>query len=316
MKAGFLLPTRNVVTGRASPSSAMRSMVASASRLDALGYDSLWVGDSLLGRPRPEPLTVLAAIAMVTTNIKLGTAAILPAMRHPLHLAQQAATLDLISGGRLILGAGIGFPNEQTKLELEALEIPFETRARRCHEAVAWCKSLWGGEAPSKPDFWTLDPDLRIDPKTAQPRGPRFWLGGATDVTCRRVARHYDGWMPTSPSPETFKHGWQILCDEAGKVGRDVEDITACSVLTLSLDNDPNTAQDKLRYFIETYYGAPLEAARQVVGCAAGSVDGVIEQIKAFEDAGVEHLILRFAADDQSVEIEKWAEPLINAMRT
>ncbi len=289
--------------------------MASAGRLDALGYDSLWVGDSLMGRPRPEPISVLSAMAMVTDTIKLGTAALLPAMRHPLQLAQQAATLDLISEGRLILGVGVGFPNDQTKLELDALEIAFDTRGRRCHEAIAWCKSLWGGEAPSNPEFWTLDPDWRTDPRPAQPNGPRFWLGGATDATCRRVARSYDGWMPTSPSPEKFKHGWQVVCDEAEKCGRDVKDITTCSVLTLSLDNDPNMAQNKLRHFIETYYGAPLETAREIVGCAAGTVEDVIERIKAFEEVGVEHLILRFAAEDQSAEIERWAEPLMNAMR-
>lgn len=315
MRAGFVLPTRNVVTGSAAPSSAMRSMVACATRLDQLGYDSVWVGDSLLGRPRPEPLTVLAAIAACTERITLGTSALLPAMRHPLQLAQQAATLDLLADGRLILGSGVGFPNDQTQRELDALGIDYKTRGARAHEAVAWCKALWGGAAPKEQRFWQLEPGLVMEPPPAQQGGPKFWLGGASDSACRRVAREYDGWMPTSPNPEVFAKGWQLIQEEATAQGRSIDEITGCTVLTIALDSRAETAEQKLRSFIETYYSVPLEAARTVVGCSSGTVETVMDDIRAFEAAGVSHLMLRFAADDQEAEIDMWAEQLIKALR-
>lgn len=315
MKIGFLLPTRNVVTGDTAPSSALQSMVASASHLDALGYDSVWVGDSLLGRPRPEPLTVLAAIAARTEKIVLGTSALLPAMRHPLQLAQQAATLDLLANGRLVLGTGSGFPNDQTKLELDALDITYTSRGRRCHEAVAWCKSLWGAGSPTAPEFWEIDSNLTMDPPPAQPGGPKFWLGGASAAACRRVAQSYDGWMPTSPNPEAFAAGWAVIADAVANNNRALEEITPCSVLTLSLDRDGAVAEEKLRAFIETYYGAPLEAACTVVGCTGGTVPAVVDAIRAFEHVGVGHMILRFAAEDQAAEINQWAGPLLEALR-
>src|SRR5258708_26265413 len=103
-RLGYLLPTRQrVMEGR--PEAA--SLLALAERAEALGYDSVWVGDSLLARPRHDPLTLLAAAAARTKRVALGTAVLLPALRNPVVLAQQVATLDQISEGRLVLGAGI-----------------------------------------------------------------------------------------------------------------------------------------------------------------------------------------------------------------
>lgn len=314
MKVGVLLPTRNVVTNQAPGQNTMAALINSAVSLEAMGYDSVWVGDSLLGRPRPEPLAVLAALAARTTKIDIGTSALLPAMRHPLQLAQMAATVDVVSNGRLILGVGSGFPNDQTKRELEAMEIDYPSRTKRCHEVVAWCKSLWGGDHPRATYQWQFDSDIRVDPRPVQTGGPAFWLGGASDSACQRVGQDYDGWMPTSPDPETFARGWEIIQASAEKQGRPADAITACTVLTLSPDEDDRAAEDNLRKFIETYYSAPLEAARTIVGCASGTLASLREQISKFETAGVEHLIIRFASADQEAAIQKWAAPLHEAL--
>ena len=102
---GFLLPTREMVMTQGRPD--VRHLLDLAARAEDLGFDSVWAGDSILARPRLEALTTLAAVAARTQRVKLGTAVLLPALRHPVVLANEVANVDLISQGRLILGIGI-----------------------------------------------------------------------------------------------------------------------------------------------------------------------------------------------------------------
>ena len=309
MKIGVLLSTRNAVTGTRSAAKELEALISIAAQLDEAGVDSLWVGDSLLGRPRPEPLSLLAAIGARTRSARLGTATLLPAMRHPLQLAQQLATLDLLSGGRLVVGVGTGFPNQQTRLELEALGLDYGRRVSSCHESVAWCRSFWGG-APPAPGAWDLR-NHRVQPLPVQPSGPRFWLGGATPRTCRRVGLSYDGWMPTSPSPEAYRVGWSVVAGAAREVERDPEFIEKALVLTVAVDDEEEVARSRLERYMETYYSARFDQIRGVVGCCSGSLSSVLGKISAFRSVGVEHLILRFAGSDQSEQIGRWFGPLL-----
>lgn len=307
---GVILPTRNVVTGSECPQAVLQAMVSSAQFLDELGYESVWVGDSLLGRPRPEPLAVLAAIGIQTKRINVGTAALLPAMRNPLQLAQQAATVDLLSSGRLILGVGTGFPNAQTRRELDALGVPYDERIGRCHETVAWCRSIWGAKAPDRQKYWQFE-GIDVPPSPARENGPPFWLGGTSDKTCRIAGRDYQGWMPTSPTPKSFAQGWQIVRESAQAAGRDPSTIARSTVLTLAVGQSGDEARTTLRRFMETYYKVPLEEARKVVGCSAGTVDEVAADLRRFADVGVQHFLIRFAAANQSEAIQRWASPLL-----
>lgn len=314
LRVGVILPTRNVVTGgTAKATDTMQSMISIARALEGWGCDSVWVGDSLLGRPRPEPLTVLAAIAAVTTKLTLGTSALLPAMRHPLQLIQQLATVDLLSKGRMIVGVGSGYQNDQTRHELEALGINFHERVKRSHEVVGWCRANWGTLSPSDPRFFRLS-DEEVWPRPVQEGGPDFWLGGATEATCRRVGSDYDGWMPTSPSPGKYAEGWQLIQESAREEGRDPSRIIGSTVLTVALNEDEDLAKDQLRSFIERYYVVSLEDAQEVVGCRAGTVDEIVKDIRQFQDAGVSHIQLRFASDDQEMEIERWMPRLLEAL--
>ena len=125
VQIGYLLPTReSIMEGRpeAGP------LLALAERAEALGYDSVWIGDSLLARPRHEPITMLAAVAARTRKVKVGTAVLLPALRNPVLLAHQVATLDQVSEGRLILGVGIATDVPNIRAEFRAAGVPFEKR--------------------------------------------------------------------------------------------------------------------------------------------------------------------------------------------
>ena len=117
-KIGYLLPTRERVM-EGSPDGV--PLIELAQSAENLGYDSVWIGDSLIDRPRHEPLTMLAGVAACTKEITLGTAVLLPALRNPILLAQQVATLDQLSAGRFILGIGIGPSNHQVFYFLDPL---------------------------------------------------------------------------------------------------------------------------------------------------------------------------------------------------
>src|ERR1700749_1064983 len=123
LRIGYLLQTRERVR-QGRPEAA--PLLALAERAGGLGYDSIWVGDSLLARPRHDPLTLLAAVAARTQKAELGTAVLLPALRNPVVLAQQIATLDQISEGRYILGVGIASDNAAIRAEFVAAGVPFE----------------------------------------------------------------------------------------------------------------------------------------------------------------------------------------------
>ncbi len=154
---------------------------------ETVGFDSVWFGESLLARPRFEPLTTLAAIAASTHRMKLGTAVLLPALRHPLPLAQSVATLDRITTGRLILGLGAGFNYPPTAHELESVGVPFKQRVGRMIETITILRKLWGTEEPVDYDgrFWRFS-KVELLPRPWRSGGPRF--GSAVTATTRCFA--------------------------------------------------------------------------------------------------------------------------------
>jgi alkanesulfonate monooxygenase SsuD/methylene tetrahydromethanopterin reductase-like flavin-dependent oxidoreductase (luciferase family) len=117
-------------------------MLELAVRAERLGWDSVWIGDSLLARPRHEPLTLLAAVAALTRRVELGTAVLLPALRNPVLLAHQVATLDQIAQGRVILGVGIARDVPDIRAEFMAAGVPFEKRVGRMLEGLQLARAL------------------------------------------------------------------------------------------------------------------------------------------------------------------------------
>src|SRR6266478_3015018 len=194
---GVLIPTREVVmSGRPETG----PLLAMAERAEALGFGSVWVGDSLTARPRHEPLTLLAAVAARTRRVTLGTAVLLPALRHPLVLAHAVATVDRVSEGRLVLGVGIAGDTPATRKEFGVAGVPFNQRAGRCVETLEICRALWRGDGVKfQGRYWTLD-DISIGPTPHRAGGPLIWWGGGGPTALREAARA-DGWFPIDPRP-------------------------------------------------------------------------------------------------------------------
>ena len=147
---GILLPTRGVLVYAGSNGPRVEQVWQMAETAERAGYDSVWVGDSITSKPRMEPLTAMAAVAARTSRVKIGTAVLLNALRHPVHLAHAAATIDNISGGRTILGLGAGRGNNQMFVaEHAAVGVPITERASRMEESIRAMRALWSGESRS-----------------------------------------------------------------------------------------------------------------------------------------------------------------------
>ena len=194
-------------------------------------------GDELA--PIPDPVLPLAFLAAVTQKIRLGTGVMILPQRHPAYVAKQAATLDTLSGGRAILGVGIGWLKE----EFEALEIPFSERAARTEESVRAVRSLWGSETSRFDGEFYRWGALESYPKPVQPGGVPILVGGHVEGAARRAARIGDGFFPARGGD--LKELSQLLAalrDECGKIGRDPSEVE------ITVGAAPKSVDDVRRY--------------------------------------------------------------------
>ncbi len=167
--------------------------------------------------PIPDPLIALSYVAAVTTRIRLATGIVILPQRHPLYVAKEVATLDVLSHGRVILGIGVGWLAE----EFQALGIPFEERAARTAEMVRALRALWKDEAePFQGKFYRW-PKVESHPKPVQKPGVPIVVGGHTELAARRAARYGDGFFPGVAEEPKLKELLAIMRDECAKLGRD-----------------------------------------------------------------------------------------------
>jgi len=304
-KVGLFLSTRIAKQARMDEPTQLLTFCRAA---EAAGFDSLWVGDSLLARPRFEPLTMLAAIAASTRKVALGPAVLLPALRHPLLLAHAAATIDRISTGRLILALGVGFNHPPTIHELESVGVPFGERVGRTVETIEVLRRLWSAERPVdfQGRYWRFA-NVELLQRPAQAGGPPIWMGGNAGNALRRAGELADEWFPTSASPDQFKAGWDQVHAAATRVNRAVEQIETATLATINVNNDERAAANDLRRYMESYYSMPYEQLVRRLGCYSGTAAACGEWLDRFRHAGVRHLVLRFGADDQLTQLERFA---------
>jgi probable F420-dependent oxidoreductase len=308
---GVLLPTREaVMSGR--PETA--PMLAMAERAEAAGFDSVWIGDSLTARPRHEPLTLLAAVAARTRRVRLGTGVLLPALRHPVVLAHVVGTLDRVAEGRVILGVGIAADTPAIRKEFAAAGVPFERRVGRVLETLEICRALWTRDGVSfGGKHFALD-NVTMEPKPHRPGGPPIWIGGSGPTALREAAR-FDAWFPTGPSAEFFAEHFPRVQAAARAAGRAPDAVTGAAYVTLALDPSPVTAEQRLHGFLETYYAAPARAILARQACYAGPIEGGVEWLQRWIDAGARHIALRFAGGDQLAQMDEAAARLLPRLK-
>jgi alkanesulfonate monooxygenase SsuD/methylene tetrahydromethanopterin reductase-like flavin-dependent oxidoreductase (luciferase family) len=292
---GYLLPTRDAITlGR--PQTA--PLLELAERAEALGFDAAWVGDSPLARARHDALLMLAAVAARTERIALGTAVLLPALRSPLLLAQAVATLDLLAGGRLILGLGAGFPLPETERQFVAVGEPYRGRVGRMVETVAAMRALWArpGQPCSVAGKHVVLDEVALEPPPSRAGGPPLWLAGAGERAERRVGEIADGWLPYIPDPEQYERSLDNVRAAAQRQARPTP--TAGLYATVAVDESEQLARERLRRNIERYYNHPLELIASIQATFAGTPEAAAEWLAGYVRAGARHVVLRVADED------------------
>ena len=199
---------------------------------EELGFDSVWasehvfnvsyVYDRIGDKPYYEPLTVLTYVAAVTSTIGLGTSVLVLPYHNPIRLAKVAATLDVLSGGRVMLGVGVGVIEE----ELEAMGRPFAERGAISDEMIAVMKELWTKDDPSFLGKYHSFSGMKFTPKPVQKPHIPIIIGGTSKAAVRRAARSGTVWHPTALSPQALAEGMDYLNEKAVKAGRDPSEIS------------------------------------------------------------------------------------------
>ena len=269
-------------------------IIAFARRVEALGYDSLWVSDHVVipwriasrypynasgDFPLPptgdflEPLTALALVAGVTDRIALGTSVLVLPHRHPVLAAKMLATLDHLAPGRVICGAGVGWMRE----EIELLGAPYARRGAWSDEAIRVMRACWTEErAAFSGEFFRFEP-VGCRPRPARGTIP-IWIGGHTERAFRRVVELGDGWHAAFPTHADLGHALSRLRDACAKAGRDPATLT-----------------------VSARMGLPTKQP------AADT----LASVRALRDIGVQHLILEPAVRDaatMTAVVERFAD--------
>lgn len=316
-RVGILLPTREQAMLGAVDA---RGLIEFATQAEQLGFDSLWVGDSLVARPRMDPLIVLSAVAAATHQIGLGTAALTPALRHPLIAANMITTLDHIASGRLALGLGSGFPIPETEAEFAAVGASYTGRAGRLDDNVALWRSAWNSSEPGAPtDFngrYLSAQDLDRLPGPARSGGPPLWLAGSdTPAVLSRVARHYDGWLPFLPSPTAYLRARQRIEELLQEEGRPVDAVVPALYATINVNRDEKAGKAELEEYVQRYYKSSLADMSQIQAYGWGSATQCTDWLAAYVQSGARHIIIRIGSLAPERQLKEIAETVLPAVR-
>ncbi len=298
---GLLLPTS---AHKGTPR--FNKIIEMASIAEEAGFNSLWVGDSIL-RARIDALTTLSAVASRTERVKLGTATLILPIRSPVLVAQMIAALDHASGGRVILGVAPG--GEDAKNEFEACGVPFERRGSRMDEAIQLLRMLWTkNNVNFSGEFYQIT-NVTLDPKPIQKRGPEIWVGGASPRTFRRVAELVDGWVPYDMPPEEYAQNWLKISQMAKERGRDLATIHPAAYLYTSLKPEEEQEGNGEDFYIGGMHESTLSThgRKQIYT----TTDELLEKIDKYAQVGVNTLILRFAARDPIGQLKACAREVL-----
>lgn len=268
-----------------------------ARRAEELGFELVWAGDHIQFHSEMlENAVTLAAAAGATSRIRVAAGVMLVAIRPPALVAKQVAALQVVSGGRFLLGVGVGGENPP---EWEAMGVDVRTRGRRTNELLEALPRLLAGEAVTLPDGTPIPPLRPVAPM------PPVWVGGRAEAALRRAARFGEAWLGLFLEPRHIGPRREQLAAFAEEAGRPVPAVTLCVFAAVC---HSAAALDDVRRFMEGSYRVPWEKVERYV--VAGSAAEVAERLAAYREAGVEGLQLIPAARDAVAQYEPLAEAL------
>jgi probable F420-dependent oxidoreductase len=262
-------------------------------RAEALGFESAWVVEQVLGAtPSLEPVELLSWAAALTSRIRLGTAVLLTPLRSPVHLAKSLATLDQLSGGRLDIGIGLG---GNPKI-YPAFGISAERRVARFNEGLRLMQALWTEPRVTfAGEFWQLE-NAALEPKPLQRPHPPLWVGAHHPEAFRRSIAWAKGFMGAgSATTATFAKEVALLRKLLAEAGRDPASIEIGKRVYVGVDRDRDRAGRRLAEYFAGFYGRAELAAEVSVW---GSVDQVVAGLREVKAAGAEILMLNPVFDE------------------
>lgn len=328
---GLTLANRGVIIGVIKAG----DLVGMAKQAEASGaFDALWVGDSLLAKPRLESVTLLSALAAVTKKVRLAVGCMATFVhRHPILFAQQWASLDVISNGRAWLAVCLGGPNEQSAaqaLEHAVMGVQAKERVGRLEEGITVLRKLFHEKKVSHRGRFYQFEKVTLEPSPVQNPCPIWiasnptgltWRDGASapdkviERSFRRVARYADGWMTNKVNPEQFRHQWDRIAEMAREEGRDPTKLGNALYHNINIQEDRQAALQESKAFLDKYYTSNFSAAFVEGWTIAGSPKQCIEQLKAYFNAGLQHITLRLTSWDQEGQLKRFLSEVVPAFK-
>jgi alkanesulfonate monooxygenase SsuD/methylene tetrahydromethanopterin reductase-like flavin-dependent oxidoreductase (luciferase family) len=326
---GLILANRAVVLG-AIQARDLVDLTVEAERSRA--FDAVWVGDSLLAKPRLESVTLLSALAAVTAKVRLAVGCMATFVhRHPVMLAHQWASLDVLSGGRAWLAVCLGGPSEANAAqaaEHAVMGVASTERVGRLEEGIVVLRKLFHEKNVSHHGrFYAFD-GVTLQPAPVQNPCPIWiasnptgltWRGGASaseavvERSLRRVARLADGWMTNKLSPDEFRQQWARIAAMAREEGRDPATLGSALYHNLNINEDRRKALEESKTFLDTYYTANFSAKFVEQWTVAGSPTECVEELRAYFAAGVGHMALRLTSWDQRGQFKRFLAEVVPA---
>jgi alkanesulfonate monooxygenase SsuD/methylene tetrahydromethanopterin reductase-like flavin-dependent oxidoreductase (luciferase family) len=319
---GLILPNRAVVLGAVT----VRDLMDLAVEAEQSGaFDTVWVGDSLLAKPRLESVTLLSALAGATGRVRLGVGCMATFVhRHPVMLAHQWASLDVLSGGRSWLAVCLGGPDEQSAaqaLEHAAMGVRSAERPARLEEGITVLRRLFHEERVSHAGQFYRFEGVTLAPRPAQQPCPIWiasnptgltWKGGASASSAavergfRRVARYADGWMTNKVSPAEFREQWARISAMAREEGRDPARLGTALYHNININEDRQAGLEESRAFLDAYYTAKFHPDFVEGWTVSGDPERCVAELKAYFAAGVGHMGLRLTSWDQKKQLARF----------
>jgi alkanesulfonate monooxygenase SsuD/methylene tetrahydromethanopterin reductase-like flavin-dependent oxidoreductase (luciferase family) len=312
MRFGLTLPNRGVLFGVTTPEQ-MLQMAHTADESDV--FQSVWVGDSLLGKPRMESLTLLSGIAARTKRVRLGPACMASfPLRDPVLLAYQWASLDLLAAGRTVLVVCTGIvPQEGGRIEGELYGLQARDRVQRMLEWIELVKLLWTQDNVSYEGKHYRCEGISIDPKPAAKPRPPIWIANnpppgneeAIRRTLRRVVNHADGWETSLHNPVDVGWRMQELKRLAVEADRDPKSIETHLYHNINVNEDRQAAADESKRFLDLYYTMNYSPEFVAGWTATGSPDECVEHLRVYKEMGFDEVTLRMTGWDQFGQLER-----------
>jgi probable F420-dependent oxidoreductase len=260
-----------------------------AERAEELGYDAIWVSEHIVFHvPTFDAITTMAALAARTSRLRIGSAILLLPLRPPAAVAKAVSTLDIISGGRVTLGVGVGGEYAQ---EFEVCGVPRHERGGRTDEAIEVLRRLWTQDSASYEGKYFRFSNVSMRPKPVQSGGPPIIVGGRSDAAMRRAARLGDGYMPYLLTPRQYAEALTTIHAYAAEAGRLLDGFQAALYQFVYVADSYDEAFQQANRRLSINYNQPFDKLVERY-CAIGPPEACIARLQAYLDAGARNLIL------------------------